>query len=182
VTRWTVHGERAAYQSPWVSVGLADVELPDGRRFDHHTVRTPRPAAGVVVHEPDRGVLLIWRHRFIPDTWGWEIPAGRVELGETIEAGAARETLEETGWRPGPLRYLCQFTPMSGVADTRFILFAAAGANHVGEPLDAHEAERIEWVPLPEVRAVLARGEMVDGMSMIGLLWAMSFDGLGDTP
>ena len=57
--RWTVHGESVAYRSDWVSLGVADVELPDGRRLDHHVVRLPRPAAGVVVHDPGRGVLML---------------------------------------------------------------------------------------------------------------------------
>jgi hypothetical protein len=76
--RWRVHGERVIYESPWVSLHLADVELPDGTRFDHHVVRTPQKAAGAVVHD-GRGVLLLWRHRFITDTWGWEVPAGRID-------------------------------------------------------------------------------------------------------
>src|SRR5207302_72068 len=95
--RWTVHGERPIYESDWVSLSMADVELPDGRRFDHHVVRAGAPAAGVVVHDPDRGFLLIWRHRFITDRWGWEVPAGRLDEGESAEDAAARETLEETG-------------------------------------------------------------------------------------
>ena len=182
MTRWTVHGERPVYESDWVSVGLADVELPNGRRFDHHAVRCGLPAAGVVVHDPSRGLLLMWRHRFISDTWGWEIPAGGLEPGESPEDGAIRETIEETGWRPGPLRHLCDTTPMSGVADKRFILFLAEGAERVGDPVDAHEAERIEWVPLPDVKALLARGDMIDGMSLIGILWAIAFGEFGDTP
>ncbi|MEZ5141277.1 MAG: NUDIX domain-containing protein [Acidimicrobiales bacterium] len=87
--RWTVHGERTIYDSPWVRLTLVDVEVPDGDRFEHHVVRFPRSAAGVVVHDPGRGVLLLWRHRFITDTWGWEVPAGWVEEAESVEAAAA---------------------------------------------------------------------------------------------
>ena len=46
---------------------------------------------------------MLWRHRFITDSWGWEIPAGGVDAGETPEDAAAREVLEETGrieWLP----------------------------------------------------------------------------------
>ena len=99
--RWTVHGERAIYSSAWVNLHLVDVEIPDGPRFEHHVVRMPFPAVGTVVHEADRGVLLLYRHRFITDTWGWEIPAGRAEEGESLEEAARRECLEETGWEPG---------------------------------------------------------------------------------
>ena len=89
--RWTVHGERALYESEWVRLALVDVEIPGEARFEHHVVRMPNQASGTVVHDPDRGVLLLWRHRFITDTWGWEIPAGRIDDGETPEEAAARE-------------------------------------------------------------------------------------------
>ena len=73
--RWTVHGERSLYESEWVSLRLVDVELPDGERFEHHVVRLPVAAASCVIEDPERGFLLLWRHRFITDTWGWEVPA-----------------------------------------------------------------------------------------------------------
>ncbi|MDQ2727938.1 MAG: NUDIX hydrolase [Actinomycetota bacterium] len=125
--RWTVHGETVLYESPWVALHPADVELPDGRRRDHHLVRLPAPAAGVVVIDPGRGVLPLGRHRFITDGWGWEIPAGRVEAGESIPVGAAREVEEETAWRPGPLRPLTAYHPSNGLSDQTFHLFAASG-------------------------------------------------------
>jgi 8-oxo-dGTP pyrophosphatase MutT (NUDIX family) len=173
--RWRVHGERSLYDSDWVSLRLVDVEIPGGPRFEHHVVRFPLPATGVVVHDPARGVLLLWRHRFITDSWGWEVPAGRVEHGEPIELAAAREVLEETGWRPGPIRPLIAYHPSNGASDQTFRLFLAAGATHVGEPEDAHEAERIEWVPVDRVRELLATGQISDGMSVTALTTAFTF-------
>jgi len=173
--QWTVHGERLVYDSEWVRLALVDVEIPDGERFEHHVVRMPYFAAGTVVHDPARGLLLIYRHRFITDTWGWEIPAGGIDAGETPEAAAARETLEETGWQPGPLTPLFTYQPTNGLSDQRFHLFLAAGATHVGAPSDPGEADRIEWVPLDEVRALVQRGEMLDGLSLTTVLWALQF-------
>nr|MDT0664037.1 NUDIX domain-containing protein [Micromonospora sp. DSM 115978] len=80
---WTIHSERKLYESPWVGVSLADVETPSGRRFDHHVVRVPAEGAGAAVVDPLGRVLLIHRHRFAVDRWGWELPAGRVDPGET---------------------------------------------------------------------------------------------------
>ena len=125
--RWTVHGERSLYDSEWVRLRLADVELPDGTRFDHHIVRFPQQSSGVVVHDARLGVLLLYRHRFITDTWGWEIPAGRVDGGEELEAAGAREVLEETGWRPGRLRHVVTYHPAGGLTDATFHLLLADG-------------------------------------------------------
>jgi 8-oxo-dGTP pyrophosphatase MutT (NUDIX family) len=174
--RWTVHGERALYESPWMSLFLADVELPDGTRFDHHLLRIPRPAAATVVTDPDRGVLLLWRHRFITDRCGWEVPAGAVEPHESSAEAAAREVLEETGWRPGPLRPLVSYQPAPGAVDHTFHVFAATGAAHVGEPADPSEAERIEWVPVTQVRELIRSGDVADGFSLVALLWYLAFE------
>lgn len=176
--RWTVHGERSLYESEWVHLVLTDVEVPGGERFEHHVVRTPNQAAGTVVFDPDRGVLLLWRHRFITDTWGWEIPAGLIDPGETPEAAAERETLEETGWRPGPLRPLVHYMPNNGLSDQVFHLFFADSATHVGEPSDPGEAERVEWVATDEVRQIVERGEMSHGLSLTALLYAFTFGAL----
>lgn len=169
--RWTVHGERALYESPWVRLVLVDVEIPDGERFEHHVVRVPQDAAGTVVHDPDRGLLLLWRHRFATDTWGWEIPAGRVDEGERAEQAAAREVLEETGWRPGPLTHLTSYHPSNGLSDQTFHVYEAAGAVHEGEPSDPAESERVAWVPVAQVRRLLRGGEVHDGLSLVGLTW-----------
>ncbi|MFN8053486.1 MAG: NUDIX hydrolase [Acidimicrobiales bacterium] len=178
---WIVHDERALYESEWVSLAIADVEVPGVRRFDHHLIHVG-PAAGVVVHDPDRGVLLLWRHRFITDSWGWEIPAGRVDAGESIEEAAARETLEETGWRPGDLRPLTAFFPTNGLSDQAFHIFTAESATHEGPPADPSESSRIEWLPVPELRRAIAEGEMRDGLSLTACCYALAFGDLTPLP
>jgi 8-oxo-dGTP pyrophosphatase MutT (NUDIX family) len=177
--RWTVHGERPLYESPWVRLALVDVEIPGVRRFDHHVVRVPQAAAGTVVSDPERGVLLIWRHRFITDTWGYEIPAGRLEPGESPADAAAREVLEETGWRPSGLRPLISYHPTNGLSDQRFHLFIAGEAEHVGDPTDETESERIEWVPEERVAELARDGSIGDGLSLTAILYALSFGYIG---
>ena len=176
--RWTIHGERRIYESSWVSLALVDVEVPGGARFEHHVVRMPGEASAVVVLDEDR-VLLIHRHRFISDTAGWEIPAGRVEPDEDPMAAGARETLEETGWRTGPLSKLFSYIPSIGLIDQRFNVYVAEGATHAGEPEDSSESDRLEWVPLSELPALIRQGKIQDGYSLTALLWLLR---LGKTP
>ena len=57
--------------------------------------RNPLPTADVVIEVGDRVVLV--RRKYPPP--GWAIPGGFVEVGETVEAAAVREALEETGLR-----------------------------------------------------------------------------------
>jgi 8-oxo-dGTP pyrophosphatase MutT (NUDIX family) len=166
--QWIVHGERALYQSEWVNLTLVDIEIPGERRFEHHVIRVPRPAGGVIIRRNDE-LLLMWRHRFITDTWGWEIPAGKIELGESPIEGAAREALEETGWQPGPMRPITTFHPVNGMGDHTFHIFLAEDASYVGEPTDRSEAARVDWVPVARVREFIRDEHIHDGLSLCGL-------------
>jgi 8-oxo-dGTP pyrophosphatase MutT (NUDIX family) len=66
-------------------------------------LRLPSVVLAAVLDAQDR-VLMLWRHRFIPDTMGWEIPSGITDPAEDLAAAAARETLNESGWEPEGLR------------------------------------------------------------------------------
>ncbi|MGD0272980.1 MAG: NUDIX hydrolase [Gaiellaceae bacterium] len=174
MTRWRVHGERALYRSYWLDLKLVDVELPSGVRFEHHVVRTPRAAAAAVVRASERGVLLIYRHRFITGSWGWEVPAGGVDPGETPGQAARRETIEEAGWEPGPLRLIGTYFPTNGLCDQAFHVLTATGARHVGEPSSRDETERVAWMAEDEVKELIRRNEIHDGFSLTALLWAFA--------
>ena len=170
--RWTVHGERPLYEDEWLDVRLADVELPDGRRLEHRLIRTP-PGAGCVVIK-DGQVLLLWRHRFITGTWGWEIPLGKIDPGEDPARAAARETEEETGWRPGPLTPLLNVEPTAGLSDSVHHIYLADGAQRIGPPEDAYESSRVGWMTLADVPAAVGRGEISSGTALAALLYAIT--------
>lgn len=171
--RWQVHSEEPLYTDRWLDIRVADVELPDGRHLDHRLIRTAPGAGAVVTDESDR-VLLIWRHRFITDTWGWEIPIGKIDEGEEPIAAAAREVEEETGWRPGPLRPMLYTQPTSGISDSEHHIFRADTAQHIGPPTEPWEAERIEWVPISEIRRLIDKRDIVSGTSMNALLYLLT--------
>ncbi|GLZ78256.1 NUDIX hydrolase [Actinorhabdospora filicis] len=166
---WKNLGERPEFTTKWFEIRLADVELPDGRHLDHYLMRLPPVALCVPVN--DRGeVLLLWRHRFITDTWGYELAAGIVDAGETIEEAAARECLEETGYRPGPLHHLITVEPGNGLTDAIHVVYWADGAEYVGHPEDDFESSRREWVPLERVPELCADGEIRSANAVAGLL------------
>ncbi|NBM17912.1 NUDIX hydrolase [Streptomyces sp. GC420] len=167
--KWKVHGERRVHESAWLDVSLLDVEQPDGNRYEHHAVRLADVAATALVDD-HRRVLLLWRHRLVTDTWGWELPMGVVEAGETPEQTAARETVEETGWRPGELTPLIYAQPAGGIMDAAHHVFRARPSAYVGPPVEENEADRTEWVPLTEIRGMIARREIVSSATLVGLL------------
>lgn len=168
---WKVISERTLYQDQWLDIRLADVELPDGRHLAHRLIRTP-PGAGVIAIDQDRKVLLIWRHRFITGGWGWEIPIGQIEPDETPKHAANREFEEETGWRAGPLKHLINVRPTPGISSSEHHIYQALGATRLGRPADAHESERVEWVPLVNIRTLISNGEITSGTTLAALLYS----------
>ena len=176
--RWVVHSEEPVYTDPWLDIRVADVELPDGRHLEHRLIRTA-PGAGAVVVDDQQRVLLLWRHRFITGSYGWEIPIGKIEPGEDPASSAAREVEEETGWRPGPLRPLLRVEPTPGISDSVHHLYRADQARHLGPPEDDFESERVAWIPLSDIPAMIARGEVASGTTLAALLYTLTSDGLG---
>lgn len=167
--RTKVYGERTLYHSQWVRLTLVDVEPPDGHRFEHHVVRLQTVALAAVLDEQDR-VLMLWRHRFVTDEWGWELPGGIVDPGEDAEGTARREVEEETGWRVGPLERIAAFQPMPGMVDTPHVVFVGHDPVLVGEPTDLEEAAVIDWIPLASVAAMARKGEILGSGSLVALL------------
>lgn len=62
-------------------------------------------AVTAVLDDQDR-VLMMWRYRFVPQQFGWELPGGIVDPGEEPLDTALREVVEETGWRPKTLEHV----------------------------------------------------------------------------
>jgi 8-oxo-dGTP pyrophosphatase MutT (NUDIX family) len=166
---WTVHGERCVYSNPYVSLCLVDVEQPDGRRWEYHVVRLRSLAAVVLVDQRDR-VLLMWRHRFITGSWGWELPMGLIEDGETPEQAARRELVEETGYEATELIPLVYGQPANGITDSEHFVFLAEEARRVAEPTELNESDRLEWIETDKILDMIDRREISSSASLIGLM------------
>ncbi|WP_434795082.1 GntR family transcriptional regulator [Streptomyces albidoflavus] len=173
VEPWRIHGERDLYDNRWVKLQLWDVEPPGMESFEHHVVKLHRVAVTAVMDDQDR-VLMMWRYRFVPQQFGWELPGGIVDAGEDPASTAVREVVEETGWRPKTLEHVVTYQPMVGMVDSPHEIFVAHGADRVGEPTDQEEAGHIEWVPLADVPGLMARGELMGSGTLVALLHIMA--------
>ncbi|MFC5187012.1 NUDIX domain-containing protein [Actinomadura harenae] len=171
---WRLHGERTVYDNRWVRLSLADVEPPGVDRFEHHVVHLHRVSIAVVLDERDR-VLMLWRYRFVPNKFGWELPGGIVDEGEAPRQTALREVEEETGWRPRTLEHLVTFEPMVGMVDSPHEVFVGRGADKVGEPSDVEEAGEVAWIPLSEVHRLIRKDELLGSGTLVGLLHVIAY-------
>jgi 8-oxo-dGTP pyrophosphatase MutT (NUDIX family) len=168
-SEWTIHGERVVDDTRRAVLSIADVELPDGVRFEQYVLRVPSAAMVIVLDDGER-VLMMWRHRFIVNRWVWELPGGYLDPAEDPATCAARETEEETGWRPRSMEKLVTFQPMVGTIDQENIVFLARGADFTGATPDVNEAELVNWIPFGEIQRLIEEGSIVGAGSISGLL------------
>ncbi|MCZ1012103.1 NUDIX hydrolase [Streptomyces lydicus] len=168
--QWQVFGERTIYKNRWVTVALADIRTPDGVRFEHHKVYLPQAAMVAMIDDQDR-VLMMWRHRFVPDLWNYELPGGLLDAGEDPAVAAAREVIEETGYRTtGTLERVVAFEPMIGTVASQHFVFIARGVEKVGEPTEKNEAAHMKWVPLDDVLGLIAAGKIRNSGTLVAVL------------
>ena len=115
------------------------MELPGGERFWHDVIRLHRAAAMVLVDDADR-VLMLWRHRFVQDRWGWELPGGLADEDEEPAEAAVRELEEETGYRARRVEPLIAFQPRAGTIDGELFAFVGGDPERIGEPTEVNES------------------------------------------
>lgn len=77
------------------------------------------------IFDENDNILFIHNRRYTVGHLEWEIPAGRIEEGESIEKAAEREAIEETGCELTNMKYLCSYNPSNGMSDSLVHCFAA---------------------------------------------------------
>ena len=159
-----------------LNLDLDTVRFPDGSTGALEMVRHPGASAVLPFLDDaaDPLVLLIRQFRHAADGFIWEIPAGRLDPGESPEECARRELREETGYSAGEYRPLTTIFTTPGFTDERIHLFAAHGLVP-----GQHARERDEFVELHELRwsAVLAmagRGDIQDAKTLAAVWFVAS--------
>src|SRR5262249_57459346 len=135
-----VLGKETAYRGRWIGVERWSVRLPDGSVIrDYEVLDYDRNAVAIVPVGDDGRVLLIDHYRVITGTRGWEVPAGGIEAGESVEDAAARELYEETGHRAAAWRRLGAYHPSNGSSNQVFHVILAPGLPPHPPPPDPNQ-------------------------------------------
>ncbi len=167
-----------AYTGRIISLDVDEVRFPDGSTGSLEMIRHPGASAVVPVLDAsvsDPTVLLIRQYRYAADGYLYEVPAGRLDPGETPLACAHRELKEETGYTAQRVEPLFTMFTTPGFTDERIHLFLATDLE-AGE--SAREADEfMELVPVPLSRALemLEQGEIQDAKTALALLYAARF-------
>jgi ADP-ribose pyrophosphatase len=167
------------YSGKVVSIDLDAVEFPDGSVGELEIFRHPGASAIVpFLSDPDGEdpqILLIRQYRYAADGYLLEIPAGRLEGDESPETCAVRELREETGCSAERYERLTTFFPTPGFCDEKIHIFMATGLQQGATSHEADEFVEPEPVALSEALAMIERGEIRDGKTIVGLMFAAGF-------
>ncbi len=162
---------RLAYRRGWFELWTHDVVLPGGRDVTLDVVHHPGASAVVPFVSADE-VLLIRQYRFAAGGHLLEVPAGKLDPGETPEVCAARELEEEAGVRAGRIESLGHILTTPGFTDERIHLFAAFDLEPAQQKLDSDELIEVVRVPLARALGWVWSGELRDAKSAMALLQA----------
>jgi ADP-ribose pyrophosphatase len=143
------------------------VDPKEGFEIKRSVVRHIGSAVMMAVDEKKR-ILLVRQYRLPAERYLWELPAGRLDPGETPLVAARRELIEETGCRAKKWTKLASFWVSPGYVQERMTIYLAEGLTQ-GEatPMDD---ERIEtrWFTRREVGEMIRTGKIQDAKTMIG--------------
>lgn len=153
-----------------------EVLLPDGRTALREFVR--HPGACVVIAELRPGVLIFERQfRYPLDRVFIELPAGKIDSGDTILECAMRELLEETGYAAATWRHLGTMHNCIGYSDERIEIFLAQGLTAGEQNLDEDESVEVFEMALDEAEEAVFDGRITDAKTITCLFWARKFLG-----
>ncbi len=165
---------KVVYESSWLSLYVDRVRLPNGHILEeHHLLELGRGSVSAVIEDHQGRLLLIRLYRYPSDSFELELPAGRVEAGETPLEAVQREVLEETGYRAIHYEEMIAYYPVNGVSNHRMHIYKCRAAERVGT-FDAIEISEVRWYAKEEIRRMIKSNEIKDGLSLIGLLYYLS--------
>jgi len=155
------------YAGRVVQLRLDTVTLPDGRLKKREIL--VHPGAAAIVPVLHNRILLVEQYRTAIGRATLEIPAGTLEVGESPEACARRELIEETGFTAADWQKLTAYYPSPGYSSELIHVYQASGL----EKIAAVNAELpLHWLARSEVENRIRTGEIQDSKTIIGVLLA----------
>ena len=156
------------YQGKIIDLSVETVTLPNGATAELELITHPG-ASAVVPLKDNQTVVMIRQYRHAVGGYIYEIPAGKLYLGEDPRDCAMREVEEEIGYKVGKLEPLLSFFTTPGFTDE--IIHIYLGENLTLGTQDLGEDEVLEVIEMPLTKTIelIKDGSIKDGKTIIGL-------------
>ena len=160
------------YQGPIFQVVTDQVELPDGKGQAQRDLIFHNGAVAVLPITEDGKTILVKQYRKAIEAVSYEIPAGKLEVGENTDpvAAALRELEEETAYT-GKLELLYDFYSAIGFCNEKLKLYLASDLKKVENPRSQDEDETLEVleVSLEEAKELIQSGHICDAKTIMAV-------------
>lgn len=158
------------YQGKIISVEVAQVEPPNGKRAVRELVRHSG-AVAVIPFTEEGQMVLVRQFRKPLDKEIFEIPAGKLEKGEDPLSTARRELREETGYEAERMRFITSFYTSPGFADELLYIYEAEGLRPGRKETDEDEFVETCHITLEEGLEMMANQKIHDAKTAFALLY-----------
>lgn len=162
---------RLIYQGKVINLRLDEVLLPDGHKASREVVEHPGAVAVLAVGQGGETYFVRQYRQAVAENL-LEIPAGKLEPGESPADCAVRELAEEAGVKPGELRQMAMYYSSPGFASEKLFLYLATGLEPTEARPQADEDLQVVKIPFPEALSMAREGKIADGKTLIALLLA----------
>ncbi len=168
-TERKINGE-VKYDGKILTMVVDRIETPDGKEARREYVRHPGGVSVVPLNEKGE-VLCVRQYRYAHGRIFLEIPAGKLEPGESDRRAAAlRELREETGATCETLTHIGDFIPSPAILGEVLSMYLAEGLTIGETDFDEDEFIDIEAIPLDTLCEMVVRGEITDGKTQAAIL------------
>jgi ADP-ribose pyrophosphatase len=166
---WKTELSEEVFSTPWMSIYHNRFQMADGKKGNYFFVHTNGSALIIPVSD-DGKILLVKQYRYLMDSVSLELPCGGIKDGQDEIAAARAELLEETGYSCNKIKKVGKFLPYNGLSDEYCTVFVSKKLEWVGlKPDETEQIEVVSYTP-DEIDRMVARGRIVDGMTIAGWL------------
>ena len=162
------------YQGRVFGLRRDEVEEPSGLRTTREVITHPGSVVVLPVL-PDGRIVMVRQYRHATRQYLWELVAGRKEPEETPKQGAARELLEETGYRAKRFKVFLDVFPTPGFLEERMYILLAEGLTAGEAQPEADEKIEVRAFKLKELKQMIKSGRLQDAKSIAGILYYLTF-------
>jgi ADP-ribose pyrophosphatase len=165
------------------SVTTDEVQEPGGIRARRDVIRHSGSIVVLAVDDPDKDdpdkasrkaeplILLERQYRHAAQSMMWELPAGRIDDGETALTAAKRELLEETGYTARQWKRILHFYVSPGFLNETMTIYLARGLKAGKAQPEPDERIAISFFSLSEAKRMALHGRIRDAKTIAGVLW-----------
>ena len=158
----------AILSAPHFSVHLDRVQMVSGKMSER--IRIDHPVASAILPLTEKKeILMVKQFRYALGDESLEIPAGKVDPGETPLECARRELIEETGFEAGSLKEIFQYYPAIGYSNEVIKIFLGTDIRKVTTEIDEDEITGVQAYSIEQVKDMIMSGQIRDSKTVLAV-------------